>query len=89
MSATMNASMNTHSTADLSRLQHARWFWVATGAVVLVQLAAFWMLCNWQVRIAQEREAAVQVQRAAFVDCMRDSPQALNGGCVSRVAAAR
>ena len=90
MSATMSTPVNTSSAAVASFLQHARWFWVAGGAVVLVQLVAFWLLCSWQVRIAEEREAAVQQQRAAVVDCLRTSPQVASlAGCSSRVATAR
>ena len=44
--------------------------WAALAALVVVQIAAFWMLCNDQVSKAQVREAAVKAQRTARADCM-------------------
>jgi hypothetical protein len=40
-------------------------FWALIGTLAVGQLIAFWMLCSYQVRQAQAREATVQVNRVA------------------------
>jgi hypothetical protein len=62
-------------------------FWIMIGALVVAQLAAFWMLCRQQVLNAQAREAVVQVERMAMAECLRHVPRASSGNCAPRMAA--
>jgi hypothetical protein len=62
-----------------------RMFWGVVGALVLIQLIAFWMLCSHQVRKAQVRDATLQVQRMAISDCLQYIPHATLHGCAARV----
>ena len=61
-------------------------FWLIVVAVMLGQIVAFWMLCTQQVRQAQARDAAWQVERTAMADCMRYIPKATLHNCASRIA---
>lgn len=61
-------------------------FWLGAAVLVLGQLAAFWMLCSEQVRKAEVRSAALQVERLALADCLRSVPQATLTSCAQRVA---
>ena len=61
-------------------------FWLIVARVMLAQIVAFWMLCNQQVRKAQARDAAWQVERTAMADCMRYIPKATLNSCASRIA---
>jgi hypothetical protein len=60
-------------------------FWAVVSSLVLVQLAAFWMLCSHQVRKAEVRDATLQVQRMAISDCLQYIPHATLHGCAARV----
>ena len=61
-------------------------FWLGAAVLVLGQLVAFWMLCSQQVRKAEVRNAAMQVERLALADCLRYVPQATLTSCAQRVA---
>lgn len=62
-----------------------RLFWTVLAVLVAGQLAAFWMLCAHQVRKAQMRDVALQVQRVAISDCLQYVPRATLNTCVNRV----
>ena len=47
------------------------------------------MLCSQQVRKAQARDAAWQVERMAMADCLRYIPKATLHSCASRIAHVR
>jgi len=66
-----------------------RWFRAVLVALVLVQLAAFWMLCSHQVRKAQMRDMSLEVQRVAVADCLQYIPRATLNSCAHRVDPAR
>lgn len=59
--------------------------WPVLGLLVAAQLVAFWMLCTHQVRKAEVREAALQVQSVAVADCLRYIPRATLSSCAQRV----
>lgn len=61
-------------------------FWLGATVLVLGQLVAFWMLCSQQVRKAEVRNAAMQVERLALADCLRYVPHATLTSCAQRVA---
>lgn len=61
-------------------------FWVGATVLVLGQLVAFWMLCSQQVRKAEVRNAAMQVERVALAQCLRSVPHASLTSCAQRVA---
>lgn len=61
-------------------------FWVGATVLVLGQLVAFWMLCSQQVRKAEVRNAAMQVERVALAECLRSVPHASLTSCAQRVA---
>lgn len=61
-------------------------FWLGAAILVLGQLAAFWLLCSEQVRKAQVRNAAMQVERLALADCLRSVPHATLTSCAQRTA---
>jgi hypothetical protein len=62
-------------------------FWSIIVALMLGQIAAFWMLCNYQVKKAEVRDATLKVERMAMADCLRYIPKATLNSCASRVAA--
>lgn len=45
-------------------------FWLVVSAIAATQLLAFYVLCTEQVRNAQHRRVAVQVQQVAHNDCV-------------------
>lgn len=61
-------------------------FWLSATALVLGQLLAFWMVCSQQVRKAEVRHAASQVERTAVADCLRYIPHATLISCAARIA---
>ncbi len=61
-------------------------FWLVIVALMLGQIAAFWMLCTQQVRKAEVRDATLKVERMAMADCLRYIPKATLNSCASRVA---
>lgn len=56
-------------------------FWLVLAAVVATQLLAFYLLCTHQVRKAENRRAAVEVQRMAHADCLQYLAQSTIGSC--------
>lgn len=60
-------------------------FWLGAIVLVLGQLVAFWMLCSQQVRKAEVRNAAMQVERVALAQCLRSVPHASLTSCAQRV----
>ena len=44
-----------------------RWLWALIGALVVGQVMAFWMLCLYQVRTAEERHASVRADKTAVI----------------------
>ncbi len=63
-------------------------FWLLASAMIVGQLLAFWLLCTFQVHRAQVREAALQAERTAAVDCLRSSPGVARG-CAGNAIASR
>ena len=61
-------------------------FWLGATVLVLGQLVAFWMLCSQQVRKAEVRNAAMQVERVALAECLRSVPHASLTSCAQRIA---
>ena len=61
-------------------------FWLTVSAVMLAQIATFWMICAQQVRQAEARNATWEVERMAMADCLRYIPKATMGSCASRIA---
>ena len=72
-----------HPSADISR---DKLFWLIASAMVVAQLVAFWMLCSYQVRMAEARHATVTVERLAVADCLRSTAGATLSSCAARVA---
>jgi hypothetical protein len=56
-------------------------FWLVLCGVVATQLMAFYLLCSHQVRKAENRRAAVEVQRMAHADCLQYLAQSTIGSC--------
>ena len=69
----------------LSRLLESRrrepLFWLVLSGVLATQLLAFYLLCTHQVRKAENRRAAVEVQRMAHSDCLQYLAQSTIGSC--------
>ena len=80
--------MQTRIPAKRATTSPGKLFWLVVTAVMLAQIVAFWMLCTQQVRQAQARDAAWQVERMAMTDCMRYIPHATLHSCASRIATA-
>lgn len=59
-----------------------RVFWLVLTVLVSSQLLAFYMLCSHQVRKAEVRQAAAEVQRLATSDCLEYLAQSTIGSCV-------
>ena len=78
--------MQTRTLAKRAETSPGKLFWLIVVAVMLGQIAAFWMLCTQQVRNAQARDAAWQVERMAMADCLRYIPKATLNSCASRIA---
>ena len=70
-------------TADTPR---DRILWGVIFALLGAQIVAFWMLCNYQVKKAEARDAMQQVERTALADCMQYIPKATMSGCTTRVS---
>jgi hypothetical protein len=62
------------------------WLWALIGFLVVGQISAFWMLCQYQVRKAEVRHASLQMERTAVADCMKYVPRATLNSCAARVA---
>jgi hypothetical protein len=75
--------------ANIPVTMRQKMFWALIATLAVGQLAAIWMLCSYQVRQAQAREATVQVDRMALADCLRSGPASTPRHCASRLAAAR
>lgn len=69
-----------------TRMPRSRRFWVVFGGLILAQLAALWVLCSHQVRIAEARESERTVQQLALADCLQYIPGATIATCNSRIA---
>jgi hypothetical protein len=70
-------------TPEISR---EKLLWAVVVALVAGQLLAFWMICSHQVRQAEVRDAALQVERVAISDCLQYIPRATVTSCASRIA---
>jgi hypothetical protein len=64
-----------------SGMQREPVFWLVLAAVVATQLLAFYLLCSHQVRKAENRRTAVEVQRMAHSDCLQYLAQSTIGSC--------
>jgi hypothetical protein len=78
--------MRPQTLAKRAETSPSRLFWLVVIALMLGQIVAFWMLCTDQVRKAQARDAAWQVERMAMADCMRYIPKATLNSCAARIA---
>src|SRR6478735_9135955 len=74
---------------DPQPLAQNRLFWAALGALVLLQLVAFWMVCSHQVRQAEVRDNAVAVQQMALSDCLQYIPGSTIASCSSQLEQAK
>jgi hypothetical protein len=54
----------------------------AVVAVVLAQIAGFYLVVNGQVQKKQARETEIQMQRMAVNDCLQFVPKSTIGSCV-------
>ncbi|HEX2546789.1 MAG TPA: hypothetical protein VHL79_18040 [Ramlibacter sp.] len=64
----------------------SRMWWVALGAIVGVQLFAFWLLCSHQVRKAEARQNEAVVQQMALADCLQYIPGSTIASCSGQPA---
>ena len=71
---------------DGAGLARSRFFRPILASVVVVQLIAFYMLCSHQMRKAEVRGTAVQVQQMAINDCLQYVPDSTIASCAARVA---
>lgn len=78
--------MPSRTTARTPDVFRDKLFWAFAWAMVIGQLAAFWMLCSHQVRKAEMREASAQVERMAVADCLRYIPGATLSSCAMNIA---
>lgn len=69
----------------IAALPRDKLLWPVLGVLVAGQLVAFWMLCSYQVRKAEVRDAALHVQSVAVADCLRYIPRATLSSCAQRV----
>ena len=74
---------------ERAQLQQNRLLWIALGALVLVQLVAFWMVCSQQVRQAEVRDTAIAVQQMALSDCLQYIPGSTIASCSNQIEQAR
>ena len=65
----------------------SNWFWAGWGVVAVSQLVAFWLLCDQQVRLADERRSEIQVQRVALAECLQSVHGSTFSSCRARLAA--
>ena len=70
-------------------LAQNRLFWTMVGALVVLQLIAFWMVCSHQVRQAEVRDNAVVVQQMALSDCLQYIPGSTIASCSSQIEQAK
>jgi hypothetical protein len=68
-----------------TRQPRSNTFWVVFGALVAVQLFAFWLLCSHQVRRAEARNNEVTVQQMAMSDCLQYIPGSTIASCSTRL----
>lgn len=73
----------------MSAMRRDKLLWPVLITLAAAQLLAFWVLCSHQVRKAEVRDAALQVQRVAVADCLRYIPRATLNSCANRVDPAR
>lgn len=62
-----------------------RLFWSFMAALVLAQIAAFYLVCRDQVQKAQARDAGVQMQQLALADCLQNSVNSTIGSCFGQL----
>ena len=74
---------------DRLQLPQNRLLWIALGALALVQLVAFWMLCSHQVRQAEVRDNAIIVQQMALSDCLQYIPGSTIASCNNQLEHAK
>lgn len=77
--------MRPHPNETNAGARRERLLWSLLAALVVGQLAAFWMICSHQVRQAEMRDVSLQVQRVALADCLQYIPRATLNSCASRV----
>lgn len=63
----------------------SRLFWTFLATVALVQIVAFYLVCKDQVLRAQARDAGVQMQQLALVDCLQNTANSTIGSCFSHM----
>ena len=63
----------------------SRMFWLVLGALVVAQLAAFWLLCSHQVRVAEARSNEAIVNQMALSDCLQYIPGSTIASCSARL----
>lgn len=56
-------------------------------SLVALLMLAFYLVCSHQVRLAESRRTAFQVQQTAFSDCLQYVVGSTIGACVSRLGA--
>lgn len=69
-----------------TRMPRSPMFWVVLAAVMAAQLAALWMLCSHQVRVAEARDSEVQMAQMAMSDCLQYIPGSTIASCQLRLA---
>jgi len=79
----------THAEQEPAPLEQNRLFWTMLGALVLMQLVAFWMVCSHQVRQAEVRDNAIVVQQMALSDCLQYIPGSTIASCSSQIEQAK
>ena len=70
---------------DRLQLPENRLLWIALGALVLLQLVAFWMVCSHQVRQAEVRDNAMAVHQMALSDCLQYIPGSTIASCSNQI----
>jgi hypothetical protein len=70
-------------------LERNRLFWTMLGALVVLQLVAFWMVCSHQVRQAEVRDNAMAVQQMALADCLQYNPGSTIASCSNQLQQAK
>lgn len=71
--------------ASIATSTRDKLLWTLLGALALAQLIALWMLCTHQVRQAEVRQTALQVQQVAIADCLAHIPGATLSACAARL----
>ena len=83
------AAINAVTHEEQQPLAQNRLFWTMLGALVLMQLVAFWMVCSHQVRQAEVRDNAIAVQQMALSDCLQYIPGSTIASCSNQIEQAR